>query len=91
MEENDLETRFIREEIGRCEDLEELKARIFPLLQSQQELWMQQWKNPCGERTYEVCICEAVPREPGVGRQMVQGSDTEEPRDISSNRHGGGV
>ena len=47
--------------------------------------------NPCGERTYEVCICEAVPREPGVGRQMVQGSDTEEPRDISSNRHGGGV
>ena len=41
MEENDYETRFIREEIGRCEDLEELKARIFPLLQSQQELWAQ--------------------------------------------------
>ena len=71
MEENDYETRFIREEIGRCEDLDELKARIFPLLQSQHELWMQKMQ--------------------GVSRQMVQGSDPEEPRDISSNRHGGGV
>jgi len=88
MEENDLETRFIREEIGRCEDLEELKARIFPLLQSQQELWMQKMTgNPCGERTYEVCICEAVPREPGVGRQMVQGRDPEEPRRSSHHIH----
>ena len=49
MEENDLETRFIREEIGRCEDLEELKARIFPLLQSQQELWMQKMQEILSE------------------------------------------
>ena len=49
MEENDLETRFIREEIGRCEDLEELKARIFPLLQSQQELWMQKMQEILAE------------------------------------------
>ena len=47
--------------------------------------------NPCRERAYEVCICEAVPREPGVGRQMVQGRNPEEPRDISSNRYGSGV
>lgn len=49
MEENDYETRFIREEIGRCEDLEELKARIFPLLQSQQELWMQKMQEILAE------------------------------------------
>jgi transcriptional regulator with XRE-family HTH domain len=49
MEENDYETRFIREEIGRCEDLEELKARIFPLLQSQQELWIQKMQEILAE------------------------------------------
>ena len=49
MEENDYETRFIREEIGRCEDLDELKARIFPLLQSQHELWMQKMQEILAE------------------------------------------
>ena len=47
--EQSMETRFIREEIGRCEDLEELKARIFPLLQSQQELWMQKMQEILAE------------------------------------------
>ena len=49
MEENGFETRLIREEIGRCEDLEELKARIFPLLQSQQELWIQKMQEILAE------------------------------------------
>ena len=49
MEENGFETRLIREEIGRCEDLEELKARIFPLLQSQQELWIQKMQKILAE------------------------------------------
>ena len=49
MEENGFETRLIREEIGRCEDLDELKARIFPLLQSQQELWMQKMQEILAE------------------------------------------
>ena len=83
MEENDLETRFIREEIGRCEDLEELKARIFPLLQSQQELWMQKMQ--------EILAESGLTKSAFAKRCRVQGSDTEEPRDISSNRHGGGV
>lgn len=33
------ETEFIREEIARCEDVEELKDRIFPMIKSQQEEW----------------------------------------------------
>lgn len=33
------ETQLINEEISRCEDLEELKSRIFPMIQSQQENW----------------------------------------------------
>lgn len=33
------ETGYIREEISRCEDIEELKKRIFPLIRSQQEEW----------------------------------------------------
>lgn len=34
-----LQTEYIREEIARCEDVEELKERIFPLIKSQQEAW----------------------------------------------------
>lgn len=36
-----LETIYLRDEIGRCEDLEELQERIFPLLQTQKERWGQ--------------------------------------------------
>ena len=34
-----LETVFIRDEIAKCEDIEDLKQQIFPLLNSQQEQW----------------------------------------------------
>lgn len=36
---NGIETVFIRDSISRCEDIEEVKEKIFPLLQSQQEQW----------------------------------------------------
>lgn len=38
-EENNLETVFIREEISKCEDIDELKERIFPMIRTQQEQW----------------------------------------------------
>lgn len=41
MESFQLETVFIKDEISRCEDLEELKKKIFPLLRSQQDQWAQ--------------------------------------------------
>ncbi len=34
-----LETVYIRDEISKCEDIEELKERIFPLIKTQQEQW----------------------------------------------------
>lgn len=34
-----IDTVFIRDEISRCEDVEDLKNEIFPLLKSQQEQW----------------------------------------------------
>lgn len=37
--EKNVETVYIREEIARCEDIEELKERIFPLIKTQQEQW----------------------------------------------------
>jgi len=40
-ESNNFKTEYIREEISRCEDIDELKKRIFPLIKSQQEEWMQ--------------------------------------------------
>lgn len=33
------ETEFIKEEISKCEDMEELKERIFPMIKTQQEQW----------------------------------------------------
>lgn len=42
---NNIETLVIRDFISRCEDIEELKKRIFPLLKSQQD----QWKQKIGE------------------------------------------
>jgi transcriptional regulator with XRE-family HTH domain len=35
-----LESMYIRDEISRCEDIEELKDKVFPLIRSQQEQWM---------------------------------------------------
>ena len=36
---NEFETVFIREEIEKCETLEELKEYIFPMVHTQQEEW----------------------------------------------------
>ena len=39
LEENDLETIYIKDEISKCEGIEELKERIFPMIRTQQEQW----------------------------------------------------
>ena len=75
MEENDYETRFIREEIGRCEDLEELKARIFPLLQSQQELWIQKMQEILAESGLTKSAFAKRCRVSRVSVDNVQGRD----------------
>lgn len=36
---NSLETIYIKDEISRCEDIEEFKTKIFPLMVNQQEEW----------------------------------------------------
>lgn len=36
LEENDLETIYIKDEISKCEGIEELKERIFPMIRTQQ-------------------------------------------------------
>ena len=36
---HNLETVFIREEIAKCEDIDELKIKIFPMIRTQQEQW----------------------------------------------------
>lgn len=35
----EFETEYIRDEIAKCEDIEELRCRIFPLIRSQQDEW----------------------------------------------------
>ena len=37
----DFETIMIRDEISRCEDVEDLKEKVFPMLRTQQEHWAQ--------------------------------------------------
>ena len=39
MDRKNVETVYIKDEISRCEDLDELKSRILPLLNSQREQW----------------------------------------------------
>lgn len=59
--EQKLETVFIRNEIARCEDIEELKGKIFPMLKSQQEQWLRKINTIITENGYnktkfaEVC------------------------------------
>ena len=36
---NGLDTIFIKDELSKCEDIEELKEKIFPLIKNQQEEW----------------------------------------------------
>ena len=38
-EENNYETVYIRDEIAKCEDVDELRERIFPMIRTQQEQW----------------------------------------------------
>lgn len=38
-QENNIETVYIKDEISRCEDIEELKKKIFPLIKTQEEEW----------------------------------------------------
>ena len=38
-QENSIETVYIKDEISRCEDIEDLKEKIFPLIKSQKEEW----------------------------------------------------
>ncbi len=39
MDSNNFETVYIRDEISKCEDIDELKERIFPMIKTQQEQW----------------------------------------------------
>lgn len=37
--ENDYKTVYIKDEISRCEDINELREQIFPMIRTQQEQW----------------------------------------------------
>lgn len=39
MDSNNFETVYIKEELSRCEDVDELKSRILPMIESQQKQW----------------------------------------------------
>lgn len=47
-----LETEYIREEIARCEDIGELKNRIFPMIKTQQEEWIMKVNEIISENGY---------------------------------------
>lgn len=47
-----VETEYIRDEIARCEDIDELKENIFPLIKSQQEEWIHKVKEIIEENGY---------------------------------------
>lgn len=49
---NHLETFFIKDEIAKCEDIEELKEKIFPMIHSQQEEWARKINEIIGEKKY---------------------------------------
>lgn len=46
---SNFETVFIKEEISKCEDIKELKERIFPMIKTQQE----QWAKKCNDMIIE--------------------------------------
>lgn len=46
------ETRYIKDEISRCESLDELKSRIFPMIQSQREQWKRKIHEIINENKY---------------------------------------
>ena len=47
-----LETVFIKEEIARCEDLEDLKEIVFPKIRTQQDEWSRKVNNIIKERGF---------------------------------------
>ena len=49
---NRLETVLIKDEIARCEDIEELKEKIFPMIHSQQEEWARKINEIIEEKKY---------------------------------------
>lgn len=65
-----METTFIKEELAKCEDLEELKDKIFPTLRSQQEEWSRKMREILQEnKTTQVKFAELC----GVTRATVSG------------------
>lgn len=46
------ETVYIRDEIFRCEDIDELKSKIFPMLKTQQEQWSKKVNEIIAENEY---------------------------------------
>lgn len=52
MDGNNFETVFIKEEISKCEDIDELKDRIFPMIKTQQEQWAQKILDIIAESGY---------------------------------------
>lgn len=49
---NQPDTVYIRDEIARCEDLEDLKKQIFPMIRTQQEEWSRKANEIIGESGY---------------------------------------
>ncbi len=49
---NRLDTVFIKDEIARCESIEELREKIFPVIHSQQEEWARKINEMIGEKKY---------------------------------------
>ncbi len=49
---NSLETVYIKDEISKCEDIEELKEKIFPMIRSQREEWAGKINEIISERKY---------------------------------------
>ncbi len=52
IDENVFETVYIKDEISRCEDVEELKERIFPMIATQQDMWLKKINTIFEESTY---------------------------------------
>ena len=52
MENTPLETVYLRDEIARCEDIDQLREQIFPLLNTQQTQWSRYMQNLIGEKGF---------------------------------------
>lgn len=52
MNDENYETKYLKEEISRCDSIEELKERILPMLQSQKEQWKSKFQEIMEKSTY---------------------------------------